>query len=257
MTLPFTVDGDGPGPKLVFAHGLMGTGTAQRLQLRPLVDAGWTVATFDQRGHGSAPPTTNARDYDPEEMGSDLWEVADAAGFDRCWVGGGSMGAATSFCAVRQKPERVEGHVVAIPALRDAPHPLAFVFEALADRVRDAGIEGLIAMLVQLAGHMGREEQDEIFHEQLRTHDEASIECALRAVPRWILPDVPSAFAAMPFPVVVVAWDDDPIHPLDTAKDIAAAAKTELLLLDADTVLADRESFGRKLLEVLPRVVPA
>jgi 3-oxoadipate enol-lactonase len=251
MTLPYVVEGDGSGPKLVFAHGLMGTGAVQRLQLAPLVEAGWTVATFDQRGHGSAPPVTDPSSYDPDAMGADLWEVADAAGFDRCWVGGGSMGAATSFHAVKQQPARVEGHIVAIPALRDTPHPLAFVFDALADSVRDGGIDGLIALLRKLAADMGRAEQDEIFLEQLRTHDEASIECALRTVPRWILPDVPEAFTGFGFPVVVVGWDDDPIHPLDTAKDIAAAAKAELLQLDQDAIFGDRELFGSKLLEVI------
>jgi pimeloyl-ACP methyl ester carboxylesterase len=252
MKLPFVVDGDGSGPKLVFAHGLMGTGSVQRLQLAPLVEAGWTVATFDQRGHGSAPPVTDPSGYDPDAMGADLWEVADAAGFERCWVGGGSMGAATSFHAVKQQPDRVEGHIVAIPAFRDTSHPLAFVFDALADSVRDGGIEGLIALLRKLAVDMDRADQDEIFLEQLRSHDEASIECALRTVARWILPDVPQAFAGFGFPVVVIGWDADPIHPFGTAKDIAAAARAELLQLDQEVIFGDRELFGRRLLEVIP-----
>ncbi len=247
MKLPFVVEGDGSGPKLVFAHGLMGTGTTQRLQLAPLVDAGWTVATFDQRGHGGAPPITDPAGYDAQAMGTDLWDVADAAGFDRCWVGGGSMGAATSFCAVRQQPDRVDGHIVTVPALRDAAHSLVFVFDALADRVRREGIEGLIALLRQLTGDAGG--RDEVFEEQLRTHDEASIECALRSVPRWILPDVPSAFGSMgSFPVIVIGWENDPIHPIDTAVDIARAAGVDMLLLEQDAVFADRAEFGRSLL---------
>jgi pimeloyl-ACP methyl ester carboxylesterase len=252
MKLPYVVDGDGAGHALVFAHGLMGTGTAQRMQLAPLVAAGWTVATFDQRGHGAAPGVTDPALYDPEAMGADLWEVADAAGFDRCWIGGGSMGAATSFCAARRHPERVEGFIQAVPALRDAPHPLVFLFDALADEVRDRGTDGLVAVLRKLTADMGREEEDVIFLEQLRTHDPASIECALRSVPRWILPDVPSAFADFDFPVYVVGWDDDPIHPLQTAKDVAAAAGVDLIEADQSVVMGDRELFGKLLLEHLP-----
>jgi pimeloyl-ACP methyl ester carboxylesterase len=252
MKLPYVVEGDGSGRKLVFAHGLMGTGTSQRLQLAPLVAAGWTVATFDQRGHGSAPPITDPAGYDPHEMGADLWEVADAAGFDRCWIGGGSMGAATSFCAATAQPERVEGFIQAVPALRDEPHAMVFMFDVLADRVRDEGTEGLIALLRQLASDMGRETEDVIFLDELRTHDAASIECALRSVPRWILPDVPRAFADLPFPVLVLGWDNDPIHPLQTAKDCAASAGVELIEADQQVVMGDRELFGKLLLEALP-----
>jgi pimeloyl-ACP methyl ester carboxylesterase len=252
MKLPYVVEGDGSGPKLVFAHGLMGTGTAQRQQLAPLVAAGWTVATFDQRGHGPAPAINDPDGYDPKAMGADLWEVADAAGFDRCWVGGGSMGAATSFYAVQQQPDRVEGFIQAVPALCDTDHPLVFVFDALADSVRDGGIEGLIELLRKFTADMGREEEDVIFIEQLRTHDPVSIECALRSVPRWILPEVPSAFATFDFPVIVVGWDNDPIHPLQRAKDVAAAARVELIEADQAVVLGDRELFGKLLLEALP-----
>jgi 3-oxoadipate enol-lactonase len=251
MTLPFVVEGDGSGPTLVFAHGLQATGYLQRLQLRPLVDAGWTVVTFDQRGHGAAPPVTDPSGYDPHDMGADLWSVADAAGVDRCWVGGGSMGAATSFCSVTQQPDRVEGHLAVVPAMRDAPHPMVFLFDVLADRVRDEGAEGLIALLRQLTRDLGREDDDEVFLDELRTHDEASLECALRTVPRWILPDVPKAFATMPFPVVVCAWDNDPVHPLELAEEIAAVAQVDVVALDQDAILADREAFGRRLLEVL------
>jgi pimeloyl-ACP methyl ester carboxylesterase len=252
MKLPYVVEGAVSGPKLVFAHGLMGTGTVQRAQLAPLVAAGWTVATFDQRGHGSAQPVTDPSGYDPQAMGADLWEVADAAGFDRCWIGGGSMGAATSFCAARAKPQRVEGFIQAVPALRDTAHPLISVFDALADRVRDEGTDGLIELLRQLAADMGREQEDDIFLDQLRSHDPASIECALRSVPRWILPDVPAAFADFPFPVIVLGWDNDPIHPLQTAKDVAAAAGVDLIEADQSVVFGDRELFGKLLLGALP-----
>ena len=200
MKLPYVVQGDGDGPKVVFAHGLMGTGTVQRAQLAPLVEAGWTVVTFDQRGHGSAPPITDPSGYDPHDMGADLWEVVDAAGFDRCWIGGGSMGAATSFCAATAQPDRVLGLIQAVPAFDAQPHAAVFLFEALADQVRDEGIDGLVAILRKFTGEAGRAPSDDLFLEQLRTHDQASIECALRSVPRWVLPDYPSAFTDVDVP---------------------------------------------------------
>lgn len=251
----YEVDGDSAGPHLVFAHGLMGTGSSQRLMLKPLVDAGWTVVTFDQRGHGTSSPVTSADGYDPDRMGADLWAVADAAGFDRCWIGGGSMGAATSFCAAQNEPARVEGLIQAVPALRDTPHELVWVFDVLADHVRDAGIEGLIETLNKLMADMGRTEEDQIFVAELRTHDASSIELALRNVPRWILPDVPSAFASFDFPVIVQAWDGDPIHPLQTARDIADVAGIEIVQLDQNAVFDDRAVAGRAIAERLAAVL--
>ena len=253
--ITYEVDGDGP-QRLVFAHGLMGTGATQRAMLAPLVDAGWTVVTFNQRGHGSSTPVTSAGGFDPDAMGADLWAVAGAAGFDRCWIGGGSMGAATSFCAARNAPERVEGLIQAVPALKSTPHELAWVFEGLADRVRDAGIEGLIETITEFGVQMGRPEPDLAFHDELRSHrDPSSIELALRTVPNWCIPDVPSALGTFPFPVIVQGWDDDPIHPLAFAKQCAAAAGVELLELDQNAVMDDRGAAGRAYAERLSAVV--
>ncbi len=251
--IPFVIEGDADGPGFVFAHGLMGTGAAQRLQLAPLVEAGWKTVTFDQRGHGAATPVTDGSGYNPVAMGADLWAVADAAGLDRCWIGGGSMGAATSFCATRLQPHRVEGLVQAVPALCDEAHPMIFGFDAIAGVLHDQGIDGLIAALRQFATAAGRDESDEVFLEQLKTHDTVSLELALRNVPRWIFDDVPSAFSDLGHRVVVIGWDNDPIHPLQTAKDIAAAAGVELIELDQVQVFADRELFGKVLLDSLSK----
>jgi pimeloyl-ACP methyl ester carboxylesterase len=251
--IPFVVEGPDDGPGLVFAHGLMGTGSMQRMQLAPLVGAGWKIVTFDQRGHGDATPVTDASGYDPVAMGADLWAVADAAGLDRCWIGGGSMGAATSFRAACLQPDRVEGLVQAVPALRDEAHPMVFVFDAIAGVLHDEGVEGLIAALKKLAANVGRDESDEIFLEQLRSHDPGSLELALRSVPRWILEDVPSAFAGVGCRVVVIGWDHDPIHPLQTANEIAAAAGVDLIELDQVEAFTDHGLLGRTLLGSLTK----
>jgi len=251
--IPFVVEGPDDGPGLVFAHGLMGTGAVQRLQLAPLVEAGWKVVTFDQRGHGGATPVTHPSGYHPVAMGADLWAVADASGLDRCWIGGGSMGAATSFRASRLQPQRVDGLVQAVPALRDEAHAMIFGFDAIAGVLHDHGIDGLIAALRHLAASAGRDESDEIFLEKLRTHDPDSLELALRNVPRWVLEDVPSAFSELDFRIVVIGWDNDPIHPLQCAKDIAAVAGVDLIELDQIDVFTDRGLLGRTLLASLTK----
>jgi pimeloyl-ACP methyl ester carboxylesterase len=254
IRLPYTIDGDGER-HLVFAHGLMGVASLERVALRPLVEAGWTVVTFSQRGHADATPITDAARYDPDEMGADLWAVADAAGFDECWIGGGSMGAATSFRAALAAPERVRGLITVVPAIRDAEHPMVWMFDVLADQLRDNGMDGYVAFITDFLVGNGAGDEAREFAEALRVHDPASLECALRAVPRWRMADVPSAYAGLRFPVIVAGQDNDPVHPLQTARDVAAAAGVGLIELDPMEAQRDRSAVGRRLSVALSQLV--
>jgi 3-oxoadipate enol-lactonase len=255
IEIPFEVQGDGDGPKLVFAHGLSGQSEQTRAGLAPLVDAGWTVASFDQRGHANATPVTDPAVYDPVAMGNDLWAVAGAAGFERCWIGGGSMGGATSFRAAMAQPDRVEGLVAGCPALHDKPHEMIWLFDVLADSLRDTGMDGLVKLQREFAIEMGAAEADLARIEELRAHNAASLECAYRSVSRWVMPDFPSALAGVPFPVIVIGWDNDQVHPLSTAKAAAAAAGVELIQLEFAEIVSDRALLGRILAQKLPAYV--
>ena len=226
VELPMWVDGDGDR-KLIFAHGLQGLGSRSRDGNAPLVDAGWSVASFDQRGHGDATPIYDPSGFDADAMGRDLWAVADAAGWDRCWIGGGSMGAATSFRAAVQSPERVEGLIQVCPAIASTEHQAVWLFDELANTLADKGIDGAIDLVRQFLAQMGATEEQMTLLDDLRKHDPKSLECALRSVPRWTFADMPSAFESFPFPVVVVCWDGDYIHPLEVGRSVAHAAGVE------------------------------
>ena len=162
------------------------------------------------------------------------------------------MGAATSFRAARAQPARVEGLLHVVPALRDRPHAAIFLFDALADVVRDGGLAALEQNLRHVLANQTAP-TDDIFLEQLRTHDAASLEVALRAVSRWILDDVPAAFSDLPFPVLVLGWDDDPVHPLQDARDVADAAGVDLIEIDR-SALDVPERLGRVLVGAISRV---
>ena len=121
----------------------------------------------------------------------------------------------------------------------------------ITNQLRDTGMDGFVGFLTTflIDGGAGAEARE--FAEGLRVHDPLSLECALRTVPRWVMHDVPSGFEDLPFPVVVVGWDGDPIHPLQTAKDIAAAAGVELIQEDPAAVQTDRTLLGRRLTSAL------
>jgi hypothetical protein len=70
-----------------------------------------------------------------------------------------------------------------------------------------------------------------------------------------LVADVPSGFEGLPFPVIVAGWDGDAIHPLQTAKEVAAAAGVDLIEADALMIQADRPAMGRLLAGALAKLV--
>jgi pimeloyl-ACP methyl ester carboxylesterase len=238
VELPVFAAGDGER-KIVFAHGLQGLGERALAGNAPLVDAGFSVACFDQRGHGDATPIFDPSGYDADAMGADLWAVADTCGFDRCWIGGGSMGAATSFRAALQQPERVEGLIQVCPAIWTVEHQAVWLFDQIANQLRDEGIDGLIGLWSTYMRQLGATDEQIAFLDDLRLHDPKSLECALRTVPRWTFTDGPSEIASFDFPVIVVCWDGDYIHPLDTGRAVAAPANVTPIETDFAAVQAD------------------
>ena len=238
VELPIYTDGSGD-KKMIFAHGLQGLGSRALAGCKPLVDAGWTVACFDQRGHGDATPIFESSGYDADAMGRDLWAVADALGWDRCVIGGGSMGAATSFRAAILDPLRVETLVQVCPALSDEEHQAVWLFDQIANQLRDKGIDGVIELWTEFMKQIGATDEQLAFLDDLRLHDPKSLECALRSVPRWTFDDFPEAFETFSFPVHVVCWDGDYIHPLHVGHDAAEAAGVEAMELDYLAVQSD------------------
>ena len=69
--------------------------------------AGFDLVTYDQRGHGGSAHAGAADGWD--ELGADLWRVADAAGVERAVLYGVADAGHTIVHAARQQPDRVLG----------------------------------------------------------------------------------------------------------------------------------------------------
>lgn len=252
ITIPFAVDGDG-SKRIVFAHGLTGQGRHEREAVEPLVEAGWTVATFDQRGHAGATPVTDPSVYDADAMGGDLLALAGHLGWERPWIGGGSMGAATSLRAALHARDRIAGLVQVVPAIWRTAHPQIAMFDVYAAMVAEKGIEGAIEAVTAFMKQMDAPEGALERLEDLRAHDAKSLECALRTVPRWVMPGIEEELRAFNLPVVVLAWDGDPIHPLPIGEAMAnVLPNAKLIVGDFKVANVDRRAVGRWLLEALP-----
>lgn len=213
----------GAGPPLVFAHGLTSHRRISRLQFEALADR-WRVILFDQRGHGESPPVTDPALYDAARMGEDMRAVLDAFGIERATVGGESMGAATATAFALAHPGRVERLLLTAPAFGDAENGARERLLEMAGEIERFGMAGFL----ELAARRQREEFGwgpeliAFVAGMIGAHQPASIATALKAVSAWRpFPDL-SVLARLRCPVFILAWDNDPLHPLDLARRYAA-----------------------------------
>ncbi len=115
----------GTGSRNFLGHGAGPAGwEAWLLPLQELSASGWRAASYDHRGSGSSvfPPDA----VTAQQLVDDVFRVMDALEFDRCVLGGESMGSVVAMLAAQARPDRVEGLVLCTPppSVSEAAAPL-------------------------------------------------------------------------------------------------------------------------------------
>lgn len=96
-------------PKMVFLHGVMGSGANWR-KIIPAFQKDFRILTYDQRGHGwSFKPSSG---YSPEDYAEDLRRILDELGWGQVILIGHSMGGRNALHFAQKFPERVEALVI-------------------------------------------------------------------------------------------------------------------------------------------------
>jgi len=123
MALYHEVHGEGrPGaPSVLLSSGLGGSAGFWRPQIPALVEAGWRVVAYDQRGTGRSPADLPA-DYAIADMARDVAEVMDATGTARCHLVGHALGGLVGLQLALDAPERVAGLVLVNAWSQPNPH---------------------------------------------------------------------------------------------------------------------------------------
>jgi pimeloyl-ACP methyl ester carboxylesterase len=103
-------------PKLVFLHGMGGTGRIWRPLAAALEDR-MSILAPDQRGHGKSiiPATSGGRTpiaYTPLDYGRDLVETLEKTHHHPTWVLGHSMGVRSACALHHLKPKWVQGMIL-------------------------------------------------------------------------------------------------------------------------------------------------
>jgi 3-oxoadipate enol-lactonase len=218
---------EGEGRALVWGHGLMSDmefGDETGL-MTPTAADGVRVVLYDARGHGHSAATLSDDDYTWSSLAEDMLGVLDALGVERAVLGGASMGTATALHAAVLAPERVEGLVLAIPPTAWSGRRVqAGIYRAGATVVTRAGLGPFLAMGRAapapkiLTGELAHV-HDAVFQAMERL-DSNVVPHILRGAGASDLP-AKEALAQLTMPTLILAWSDDPGHPMSTATELA------------------------------------
>ncbi|MFF4339161.1 alpha/beta fold hydrolase [Kitasatospora sp. NPDC001540] len=243
-TLAYGVSGR-RGPLVVHAHGALSSRAHERraglFDWTP-VTATHRLARYDARGHGESTGRAVPDDYRYASLADDLLALCDhlspgapVSGF------GASMGSATVLWAALARPERFERLVLAIPAVAwAAREPRRSGLLAAASLVERRG-RGALHAAARLSGPpavlAGAPQYTTEFDLA-----EPLLPAALRAAAASDLP-APESLRGLTHPVLLLAWDTDPLHPLATARTLAAHLPNARL--HVSHTLAEVRSWGR------------
>jgi len=112
----------GGGPLVILMHGWPDLALSWRHQLRPLAEAGYTVAAPDMRGYGESSKPTDVAAYALEQAAGDMAAIARALGARRWVAVGHDWGAAVAWrCALRYPDEVAAVFGMSVP--HNAPPP--------------------------------------------------------------------------------------------------------------------------------------
>jgi 3-oxoadipate enol-lactonase len=218
----------GEGPLVLFAHGLGNDRwTLERtglLDWSAIPAAGRRLVRFDARGHGIS--TTGEDPADPDqytwaELARDLLALADNINGTQGPIDaiGASMGTGTLLHAAVQAPERFRRLVLAAaPTAWQTRAGQADMYEQTAALVEREGLRVFESMLAQrplppVFSHLTR------YPSQLAVPD-ALMPPVLRGAARSDLPPL-TVLAKMAVPTLLLAWEGDPVHPVETARLLA------------------------------------
>lgn len=219
----YSVVGEG-SPVTVFAHGLGGS----MAETRPLASrVPGTRVLLDFRGHGSSEALADGWDYDL--LAADLRAVADETDASRAV--GLSVGSGALLRVLSHEPDRFERVALVMPAALDDARDDGATrsIRRLGSAIDDGDVAAVTDLLL---AELPPDVQARRGVRLLLGRRAAQL--VTRPAPRPRIVDRPvhdrSVLAAVSAPALVVAQDDDPLHALDLAVEVAAALPGAALL---------------------------
>lgn len=214
-TLDYDVAGDA-GPLVVQLHGL--TSCRERDE-RIGLDLGRSlrdhrVLRYDARGHGRSTGDRHPAGYQWHRLADDLLALLDhVAPGERVHGAGPSMGTGTLLHAAVRDPGRFASLTLVVPPTAwTTRRPQAATYLAGAELVEREGLAAFVAQAESTIGPPAL--ADAPLTEPSVAED--LLPSVLRGAASTDLPD-PEAIRTIDVPTLVLAWSEDPTHPLSTA----------------------------------------
>ena len=120
---------EGEGRPVVLVHGFPDTKRLWSKQVPALLEAGFQVITYDQRGYGASDKPEEIEAYSIPYLAIDLTAILDHLGLEQAHLVGHDWGAAVVWATASLAPQRVD-HLVAM----SVGHPSAFRSSGMTQR---------------------------------------------------------------------------------------------------------------------------
>lgn len=223
---------DEGGRPVVQLHGLTSSRARDRMLDLDLGRglSGTRLLRYDARGHGRSTGRPVPEDYRWPRLAQDLLALLDTwFPGEQVHGVGPSMGTGTLLHAAVREPGRFAGLTLVLP-------PTAW--ETRASKAADylaaaASVEASGATSFVEAGRLApRPPATALTPETVPDVDEALLPALLRGAAGSDLP-APAELALLDLPVTVLAWTEDPAHPVSTAEALAALLPRARLVVAA------------------------
>lgn len=244
-TVSLGYDDVGAGPPVVRLHGLTSSRARERL-LGPDHLAGLSdhrVIRYDARGHGRSTGPRDPDAYAWPRLAEDLLALLDHLVPDEPVHGvGTSMGAGTLLHAAVRRPGRFSGLSLLTPptawATRAAQR-VAYVDSA--EQIERSGVASWCAVTRELPLPPAVRPDRPVTMPDVA---DSLLPTVLRGAARTDLP-TPEQLATLELPTLLLAWIDDPSHPLSTAETLHRALPSSRLVVARTP--ADVETWSRRI----------
>lgn len=212
---------DEDGHPVVQLHGLTSSRARDRVLNLDLGRglSGTRLLRYDARGHGRSTGRKVPEDYLWPNLAEDLLRL-----LDRWFPGervhgvGPSMGTATLLHAASIEPDRFTGLTLMVPPTAwETRSDQAAIYRAAAALIEAEGVEAFLAAAPGSTPPPAAVNAPETWPDVA----DALLPSLLRGAALSDLP-APEAVARIDVPTTILAWTDDPGHPLSTAESLAA-----------------------------------
>lgn len=254
----------GEGRPVVFAHGLGGAADREVEWAGHAAESGYQIIVYSARGHGKSTPVTDPSLYSFDNFTDDLLALIDHLEIDDATFGGGSMGAAITLAFTLRHPERVKALMQFGPAFgEDSTGPVGDAFAMFADVVETEGVDRAIDLIISSLPDLQKRVANDPgmiddLREQWSMHEPASFVAAMRGVPRGHPFNRLEDLESISVPTLIVATEEDPIHPMSVAKAYhKRIPSSELLAVEPDPPLYRRpKDMAAVVTDFLDRALP-